>query len=292
MNINEIIHDEIAVYENFYYEIESIFFDNALEAEENVDDAQTKTSFALKLKEKVIALFKNLEAIIERFAFNISNYIKRALQTNRGFKESYMKAYKSNKPLTGIKLITYNYDTAFLETQYTKISNSVVKIITSYENNYSKNTDDAEANRLLNQSPDEMIIDMLKNAGCPNNVTNINLYFKFLKENFRREKKEQLFVASKAKEYVEYTGNYEKVESTIHNQTQMINSRVKTMKGKLLNVVSNQQMPNEIKQRAIRLTANCTQLLNFYTTFLKIYYQLFCERSISYREVLKRLYHF
>ena len=287
--MNNFIYKETVAYENNVYAIEKVFFDDAMEAENvtSVDDDTKKRNFAQKIADKVKKLIVELYAIIDRQISKVISIIKRVLQSDKGFKANCRKAMKDKKPLEAVKLIAYQYNNSFLNQAISKFENAMNQLVDMHkliELNSEDNPLDMKSNDLIAKA--------FQLAGCPNEVTDANLYFEYLKKGFRVSKKEQLFKASETKKYYDITNQYDRINKDANAKQNAFRSRVNKLSTSMNGVIRNMNYTDEQKRTCLNRSKNMTHLVNVHLSVLSIYVQLMVEQMLSYRIVLKKLYQF
>lgn len=292
MNLTIYTEKNLRDFKNSEFNIEYIFFDPCMEEDTvtSVDDKSNKMNFAQKIKGKIEKLIKELIAIVDRFFEKVRNTLIRFAQTDTGFNDTIRKAISNNAPLEAVKLITYNYNNNFLDTQMNIISNACLSIITDLKSNYAKD-ENSDSSNPLDMDKENLYNSIFKKANVSSDVTSLSTYFEFLKKGFRVEKKEILFTASKRTEYYNITNSRNKIEKIIYSKQKVLKNQISIIKNLLTNITNNPNTQNEIKNRALRQSANVTHVYNFYTSFLDMYLQLKIEYMLTYRVVLKKLYH-
>lgn len=279
-------------------EIRDLYFDYTIVLEETmssgsnttVDDNTNKQSFAKKLIDKIGKIIQELFAIIDKKFSKLATIMGRVGQTDEGFKREIRTAIKNNKPLEGIKLISFQYNDNVLETELNKMTSVMLDLMKSLKTGY------AEEKRDDNQHPmdlpsDELYKYIFDKMGCPKEITNINAYYEYVKHKFQGNKKEQLYVSSKTREYYNITMSYSSVKRTLDGKKLIMKQQASVLKANLNAIIKNNATQNEIKQRAIKQSSNATHLYNLYTSFLDIYTNLKLEKVMAYRIILKKLYH-
>lgn len=292
MNTDIYIQNTISEYNDISYDLNNIYCDLAMEAENvtSVDDDSNKESFARKLGNTIEKIIAELYAIIDKFMSHMKNVITRIAQTDVGFKEHCRKAMVKNKPLEAVKLIVYNYNINYLEDQMNRITKECTNVLTGLKTDYQKN--DTSSTSAIEMKYKDIVAYILSKVGCPDNVTDINLYFEFLKKNYRVEKKEMLFKSSEGKIYFGITLEQDKLKSIVDSKQLMMKNQANVLKTEMLDIIRNKQTQNDVKRKATKIYKNAGNVYNFYTAFLKIYIQFKIERILTYRVVLKKLWHF
>lgn len=279
-------------------EIRDLYFDYTIALEETMssgsntttDDNTNKQSFAKKLIEKVEKIIQELFAIIDRKFSKLTNLMTRVGQTDEGFKREIRTAIKNNSPLEAIKLISYQYDDNALDTDLNNMTNTLLSLIKSLKTGY------AEEKRDDNEHPLDMTVDDLykyvfNQMKCPKEVSSINTYFEYIKNKYRGNKKEQLYASSKTREYYNITTSYSVIKRTLDGKKLLMKQQASVLKANLSSIIKNNMTQNSVKQRAIKQSSNVTNLYNLYTSFLDIYTNLKTEKVITYRIILKKIYH-
>jgi hypothetical protein len=290
-SIIEGISDE---FENDRCDINLAAYDIAIEADEtvtSVDDNINKENFAIKLKEQAEKLIKTLQGIIEKNFLKLLNGIRKVLQTDKGFEKDCRKAIIDNKPLEGVKLITYTYDDAVLETDMTNLFHAIQKRLDNLKTDYTSESDPNTAGD-MDRDENDLFQEIFKDMNLPENVTNTNAYFMYIKDKFRKNKKETLFVASQSKKYYDIAMGFSDVEKTINEKQTLMKNQTGTIRANLKSIIDNKLTPNNVKTRAVKQYKNAAHLYNLYTHFLNVYVQLKLEEALTYRAVMKKLFHF
>lgn len=287
--MNNFIYKETIAYENNLYAIEKVFFDDAMEAENvtSADDDTKKRNFAQKIKDKLKKLISEIIAIIDRQSSEILSIIKRVLLSDKGFKEACRKAIKDKKPLEAVKLIAYQYDDSFLDTNLRKFENAINSVA-----DLNKLTDLDSENNPLDMKNKDLVAYVLREAGCPKDITDTNLYFEFLKKGFRVAKKEQLYKSSETKKYYDITSMYDRINKIANNKQNAFRAKVSKLNTSMNSVITNLQYTDDQKRTCLNRSKNMSHLINTNLSVLSIYVQLKIEQMLSYRIVLKKLYQF
>ena len=275
-----------------------LYFDYTIVLEESmssgtnttVDDNINKQSFARILIEKIKKIIEELFAIIDRKFLKLSNIMKRVGQTDEGFKREIRTAIKNNKPLEAIKLIAYQYNESVLDTELDKITNVLIDLMKSLKTGYAEEIKE-DNKHPMDLSSDELYKYIFSKLNCPDNIESLNDYYEYIKNKYHGDKKEQLFVSSKTREYYNITMKYNSISNTLDGRKLVMKQQASILKANLNNIIKNNVTQNNVKQRAIKQSTNATHLYNLYTSFLDIYTNLMLERVMTHRIILKKLYH-
>ena len=279
-------------------EIRDLYFDYTIVLEETmssgsnttVDDNTNKQSFAKKLIDKIGKIIQELFAIIDRKFSKLATIMNRVGQTDEGFKREIRTAIKNNDPLEAIKLISYQYNEEALDTDLNNMTTVLLDLMKSLKTGYAEEKDENNQHP-MDLSTDDLYKYIFKQIKCPEEVTSINTYYEYIKNKYRGNKKEQLYVSSKTREYYNITMSYDAVKRTLDGKKLVMKQQASVLKANLNAIIKNTMTQNNIKQRAIKQSTNATNLYNLYTSFLDIYTNLKLEKVMAYRIILKKLYH-
>lgn len=277
-------------------DVNMLFFDIAMEEEVAKNPTQAskeEPGMIDKMIDTVKKLFMKLNGLIQKNFLKFKNFMMKVAQTDQGFENEFRKAFKAKKPLTAVKLITYDYNPNVLDEELVKINKVIQGLFNGMQNktSYTALSDATTAND-MDRSPDEIYEMIFKNLNCPSNVQDINSYFIHIKKKFRNDKKETLFKSSQTQEYYQITKQHTKLMEKIKKSEGVVSNQVATLKANLHNTILNKQSRPEVKKRAVKQCKNLTHIMNFYIRFMDIYMQLNLERLFTYRTVLKKLYEF
>lgn len=274
--------------------INEVFYDPVFEAMEDPGlkgESESNPGLIPKLKESVESLIRTLIGIVDKAITKFSNFTKKVLLTDKGFRDNCRKAIIKNKPLEAIKLISYAYNDAVLEDAMNKMTNIVMKRLGNLKTDYRSESD--MDNRVdMDNKEGDIYKAIFSELGCPSTITNISQYFTYLRDQFRVEKKEQLFTASKTKVYYDITMSYEKEMNKVSAKHLILKKQTAIVRTNLNSIILNKLADAKVKQRAMHHFKNASHIYNFYIHFLDAYTQLKTEEILSYRIVLQKLYHF
>jgi hypothetical protein len=257
--------------------------------ESEVNDEVKKQKIGTIIGDKIKKLMQEIVAIIDRLMSKLKNVIGRILTTDKGFRKQIREAIAKNKPLEGVKLIAYTYNDTELDRIHNKISSVLFKTISSLKTSYTEEMDE-DNKHPLDMNKNELYKYILDQAGCPNDVTDLNLFYEYIKKSYRKEKKEILFLSQNTRDYYNITLSYNKIEDTVNKQNTLMRQQVSILRTNLSNISKNSQLPNNVKKRAVKQATNASLLYNFYSSILSMYIELKTEQILTYRIVLKKLY--
>lgn len=298
-SMNMVIESSVHDFYNIELDIESLSFEPATEAEQVADNVKDGTNLSKdndlfkRMGDQISKFITMINGMIQKFFLKFSNWIKKVLQSDMGFKEQCRTAIKNNKPMEGIKLITYQYNEEALEKELHKLND----ILTSFLNQMNRNTsyralsDESTASD-IDRTPDEIYDKIFSKLSCPGDVRDINSYFLYVKKLYRGEKKEQVFVSSNTRQYYQVTEGNKELTNQIKKSEAIMKNQISVLKSNLHNTIQNKDANKEVKKRAMNQCKNLTHIYNLYLHFLDIYFQLKIERIYIYRTILKKIYRF
>lgn len=277
-------------------DVNMLFFDVAMEeevAKNTTQASKEEPGMVDKMIDTVKKLFIRLNGLIQKNFLKFKNFMMKVAESDQGFENEFRKAFKAKKPLTAIKLVTYDYNPNILDAELLKINKVIQGLFNGMVNktSYTALSDTTTAND-MDRSPEEIYQMIFKELSCPGDVKDINTYFIHIKNKFRVDKKEILFKSSQTQEYYQMTKQHSMLMEKIKKSEGVVSNQVATMKSNLHNTILNKQSKPEVKKRAVKQCKNLTHIMNFYIRFMDIYMQLNLERLFTYRTVLKKLYSF
>ena len=284
------IDQNIKDYHDTWYTIEEIYSLPAFEAESDtvMSNSQEPTTRSIgdRLKTTLTNLIKTLQGIIEKFAVKLSNAFKRLLQSDNGFTRNCREAMVNNKPLEGVKLIVYNYNENALDSEANRFTQAVTKKMDSIKQNLTNKGEVDEDNS------DDLLQDIFKEISAPADVKNLETYFSYLKDLYRKEKKETLFTAVNTNNYFQIATSSTNIRQVLDARKSKLDAYNSQVSNRLKAAINGSDLTEEQKSRLLRRSRNLGHLYNIQTHFLDMYLQLKIERVFTYRAVLKKLYHF
>ena len=285
------IEKEMKVFEQDESTLLNIFSDYTIAMEEDtaVKEEVEKQNFGKVLLEKVQKLIREIMAIIDRVFTRLKNVLRRILQTDEGFKKQIRTAIKKNKPLEGIKLITYTYNDTALDALYDKATKVVFALVSSLKTSYVEESKD-DNEHPLDLSKDKLYKHVFEKMGCPNDITDVNLLYDYMRKIYRGQKRETLYTSNNTRNYYNITMSYGKMESEINAKNTLMRQQVSVLRTNLSNITKNDRAVDVVKKRAMKQATNASLLYNLYSNILTMYFELKTECIMSYRIVLKRLY--
>lgn len=256
------------------------------------DEEEQKKKTSERLINGVKHLVDEIYAIIDRLIHKLNARIQRFLLSDKGFEEQYREARKNNSPLEAIKLITYDYDTTYIDHLNTNFTKTCFSLLSSIDTSYSALANTEKENP-LDMSESDLTKYILQRSSVSESISDMNLLFEDMKNSFRRNKKEKLFTASRVESY--YTiavKQKDTIKNTVSEKERLLKGEARKLKDNLNMTIRNRQLPDEMRTRATKQAKNTMNVYNIYSTFLSIYIEMKMEEMLTYRTVLKKLYHF
>lgn len=285
--------DYIKLYESTCNEIETKLMDIVQEAditsETEIDDEAKKRTRAEKFKDAVKKLLEHIVAVIEKAFLTISNSLHKFYMTDKGFKKQLYDATKNHKP-RNVKLIMYQYVDEALNAQYAKMKSIITELISKISVNNMENL--KNENNVLNKNRKELETYILSRLGCPNDVTDMTLYFVYVKKLFRGNKKETIIQQEQIDYYKRLVDGYPVLKRELVRSKSVILDLAKVMRSKLADIAASTTVPDDVKAKVIQQARNVSFVYNMYSSFVGIMYQLKLEQMISARIVLQKVYQF
>lgn len=283
------IPEYLTVYERTDADINYLWYDVVLEADgEGIDDDANKQSKSIRFSDRLKIIMDHLISMIEKAILSIANSLKRINLTDSGFKKQLRQAEVEVKPLNAVKVVSYKYINQVLDTENQKFTSIIHKAITSLSNMDSNELDN-ESNP-LNMEHKALEEYVLKEMHCPSDINDMTMYFLYLKRIFRGEKGEQTILQSTLPEHKRMVAGYDTFKRDLESSKASMVSEVNKIKSQLMNVVRNNNVPDEIKVKRMSQMKNISFLYNMYSTFIGCRFQLKVEQMLTSREILKRFY--
>lgn len=230
--------------------------------------------FIKTLVDKLITFIKiSIEKIQNRFS--------NLLETDKGFKKELRKRELQVKPVEGLEITTYRYDTSFLEgimyradAEYTKILNYL----------YS-----ASENKLVANSTTELRSEYIKKI-CGKEFESVKDFLEYVKTKFRGKKvaykynKAQLpAIIQQAENATSLARNMTKINTDSNIAIKKIKAQIDRQK-----YTNNSETYTQLKKN-LELAKEASSI---YLSVASYYTELSIERNMSYRIILKKFYQF
>lgn len=300
---------------NQYYSQTSSIFSIALESDISTQSTVTSQSLSNSSasqigKDKSLSsgdiqnrknnVLSNIKYIIDKMTswikeliLRMKNYSKKIWQSDSKFKEEYNEIKQSRKPMQGVKVLSYYYDNRLLDNAMQK----VIAMIKEIFNNAINETIFNNQEYCLLQGKKETEQYIIKNvAGSltpdgQNKIDNIKALFIFIKQSYRKEKKEVLITPNQIMRLEQGLGETKRSMQVVNGNIE----QMKRMQTQLETYVKNKlNIPNGVEHREEyrKIVTNFSTVYSFFINFSHYYYDLKTEYQFCCREKLKRLYQF
>lgn len=296
---DEVIQEIVQEHKNDVFDIYmSIAYEEDIAGDGVVgqDNPDTAEKFKERIKRAVENFIKTIEGIIARGITKISNFLARVGQTDKGFESRCREAMIKNKPYPQIMLVSYQYNDNYLETCLQKGTSGVEAYLQTLKTTYAKLSEEISAGSSFEQDEAEaggttaFILRKYMNAG--QDVDNLEKFFIEMRNGFRSSKKEIAFKAADARTYYNITRDYSKLKVVVDATQAKMKAQTNQIKSTLENIIHNEHVNEDVKRKAIEKFKKASEAYTFYVHFVDLYAQLKIEEVMTYRTVLKKLYHF
>lgn len=262
----------------------------------NGNTPDSAENFKERIKKAVENFIKTIEGIISRGLLKITNFLSRVGQTDKGFDSRCREAIAKNEPYPQVILVSYQYNDNFLESCLQKGTSGVEAYLQTLKTTYSKLSEEVSAGSSFEQDEAEaggttaFILKKYMNAG--QDVDNLEKFFIDMRDGFRSSKKEMTFQSSNYRAYYNITKDYSKLEVVVKATQAKMKSQTDQIKSTLENIIHNEHVDQDIKRKAVEKFKKASEAYTFYVHFVDLYAQLKVEEVMTYRTVLKKLFHF
>lgn len=286
------IPEYVKAYESTVADIEFMWYETALEADSdtNIDDEQAKKARGMKISDKLKQIIDHLLAMIEKVVLSITNALQRVNLTDKGFKKELREAELGVQPLNAIRVITYQYIDQVLDGEYQKITAIINRIVGSISSTNMKDIDN-ERNP-LNMDNKELEAYILREMKCPSEITDMTIYFSYLKKIFRGKKMEMQISKDALPRHKKLVVSYDSFKDDVNRNKATMFNQISQLKNTLKIINANLDNPDATKMKIARQMKNVSLLYNMYGTFLGSMFQLKVEQMLNSRIILKRFYQF
>jgi len=287
-------------YTYFNDELDRLTYTIALEAENesdnkdfvlvnkdnDIDDSVNKSNVGEGIFDRIKQIIEKIMALIERYLYQIKNLLKRILLTDKGFKDELRNAEVNNRPLNGIKVITYSYVPELLD----GAGNKFKKVILSLINNIKTDVINNEENNPLVLSKSDFNDYIFKQLNAPSNIEDMNVYFKYIREKFRGNKAEKTIMSSSLPGYIKMAEDYKKIEAELERDLSYFKTKVLDIRTNLKVASKSPNITDEEKRKLITKMSNLSYMYNMYFSFVNIILELKIEMILHARVIIKKFY--
>jgi hypothetical protein len=287
-------------YTYFNDELDRLTYTIALEAENesdnkdfvlvnkdnDIDDSVNKSNVGEGIFDRIKQIIEKIMALIERYLYQIKNLLKRILLTDKGFKDELRNAEVNNRPLNGIKVITYSYVPELLD----GAGNKFKKVILSLINNIKTDVINNEENNPLVLSKSDFNDYIFKQLNAPSNIEDMNVYFKYIREKFRGNKAEKTIMSSSLPGCIKMAEDYKKIEAELERDLSYFKTKVLDIRTNLKVASKSPNITDEEKRKLITKMSNLSYMYNMYFSFVNIILELKIEMILHARVIIKKFY--
>lgn len=292
---------------------------------ENGVTGQSGNSIWKKIEQLLAKILATIEEKLQRLRTNL----KRIMQTSYGFETGLANAKKKKAPLQNhLKIITYKYNTQFLETVRKLVDKTIVDLVNE-ANNYrelagksrnsillrgpsevesyilktcqqglpqSPNTEiykDDEGNPIKDeQGNDTMIEDPKEQKRRANGSANVLRYLHYVRQEYHGQKFTKLVNTADVSQYEKVAMETKGIGATVDGQIRRLHTLVKEITGRIKADMLAAKDDAEQTRALMTISKSIHNASQFYTTFYEYYQDLRFEEMFAAREVVRRVYQF
>ena len=251
----------------------------------DIDDSVNKANIGEGIFNRIKQIIEKIMALIDRYLYQIKNLLKRILLTDKGFKDELRKAEVNNRPLNGIKVVTYSYVPEFLDGTANKFKKTILNLIDNVKTDVIDND-----NNPLVLSKSEFNNYIFKQLNAPDNIDDMNVYFKYIREKFRGKKEEKTIMNGSLPGYIKMAENYKKIEAELERDLSYFKTKVLDIKANLKVASKSPNITDEEKRKLITKISNLSYIYNMYFSFSNIILELKIEMVLHSRVIIKKFY--
>lgn len=293
-NIIRCITNDFAEYSYAYEaagdEQQDIGNNEAMNAKKNPNTqiGKLEKTFGTTLKnivDKIVTTFK-------RLITKLSNRLQLIWESDKRYKKELRTDQISIKPIKGVQVISYRYNTAYLKSVKSELHNAYQKIMIGMTNMAPTNTVD-ELKDLKKSNPQAVINIMIQKATKNSSLSSASEFYNEIKNKFRGEKKKMSWTVNQLQTLIAASEELGTVRATLEK----CKSDAQNFQKNLERVVRNYQHQNKgitDNQEKVKLISQITErglvLSTFYTTAMEYIAELETERVLAYRSIVKRFY--
>lgn len=269
-------------YNNLIIEIDNMAtIDYAMEAE--VDEEVRKNKTGEKIQDMIFNIIDKMVRAFDELILKLKNRIRVAIATDKGFFKEFSTAEKNRKPLPNIKVINYTYTPEFLSSQYGKLKKLANDLIGEIQSiNVKENSD------LLLSKKDfqKVILDTMQFK----DGEMFSDYLKYVRKEFRGEKKEMVISSNRVGEYKKVVNSYQSIHQALSSDLVNLKSSINNVRSRVKTLVRSQSVSDELKNQYKKQVTNISYFYSLFLSYSNMYFELSIERMLNSRIILKRFY--
>ena len=260
----------------------------------NKDKIDVKTAVkdtATKVANKVKALLDKIRGIISALALKLKNRLRLVGTTDKGFLKMYYSRKSMVKPYDSTKVVSYQYNNAWMEKTLTKLLGEVTLCIDKLRIAEGTSNTNARISQIVSAPQGQMLQNLFSPyMDKPENVT-VTKFISYATNKFRGEKKELIYRSTQLPLIEKFAISTKDVSTRCENYIKTVESsfnRLKSLEYQIRRNSENQRLLELISQNVSKAAI----LYNAYSALVHTYFELKLEQSLNYRQLLKRFYQF
>lgn len=254
-----------------------------------------KSNLFNRVLERVKKLIKKIGAMFDELKRKLMNRLRLLDETDKGFFSIYKKRKSMVKPLSSVKVISYEYNNQVLDRILNTMLSETAACFDKLRAIEGTTNGNARISEIINAPQGKMVEVLIapyaKNAkdGQPTSIPEL---VKYLVTQYRGEKKEIVYqeadISSKLEPAAMSTKDLANTCNGFLKKAQEAYNKVKPMEYQI--------GKNKTDEKVLKLiasnTAKAATLYNAYSAMVHAYYELKLEQSLNYRIILKKFYQF
>lgn len=251
----------------------------------------TRTGTGNKIMDTINRLLSALSQMAQKAIVKLRNRQKKMMLSDSGFKEKLREREKTVKPLTSIKITSYQYLDQFLDAFVAKLKKEVDTLLgellreADVKNNY------VSKNEILKNSPDNIVSEIIRKVVGKEDISDMGSLFRYLKNMYRGDKKETLYSQGDLQNIIRLAENHKAIGATLSGYMTQADNYISQMKSRG-NSIRTLNVPDERKRDFAAMLNKAMKIFNMYDSILEYIYELKVEKGISYRIICQRFYQF
>lgn len=269
-------------YNNLINEIDNLTsLDFALEAKG--DEEVEKNKRGEKIQEMIYSIIDKVVRSFDELIIKLKNRLRLVIATDKGFFNEFSRAEKNRKPLSNIKVINYTYTPEFLSSQYGKLK----KIANDLMGEIKAINVREESELLMNkQDFQKYVLNTLQYK----DGDMFSEYLKYVRKEFRGEKKEMVISSNRINDYKNTVNSYQSIHRTLNTDLMNLKSVINNVRTRVRTLVRSQSVSDELKNQYKKQVTNISYFYSLFLSFSNMYFELSIERMLNSRIILKRFY--
>lgn len=299
--------DTMKLYSAFEADIDRIYYDqgvvfeassgtvsdstvNASNATDNANNTITDSKKQSNLLAKAKRLIDTIRGYVQKCIDTISQMLQNAWQTNYGFMSEIKDAEKKYTPVTEpIQIINWNYKKdiqGFLYRPLTDLQTEINRAISSLANWRTISSD----NIISMDDSDRFKYLFEKILKAPNDITNFNQYYLWLKKEFRGDKVTQTIQGNEVQFYMTKIEQYNNMKRSIVDKNNKVKSQVNRTNSTLQQLIRSANIDDREKASIMKYSRAIIQMLNVYMNTYRVVIRLHTEYNLNCRAIVRKLY--